>query len=112
MNDWPFRDPPNTATLTTREILEGHVPILLVTHDADDGSWQFLPGSTVSPDEGRVVGLGRMCLLDASIPELATYPKVGRRRASVATAPGTGSPSSVHVSVDHLQRYCMAETRR
>jgi hypothetical protein len=28
MDDWPFEDPPNTAALTTRDILEGTAPIL------------------------------------------------------------------------------------
>ena len=31
-------------------MLEG-APILLVTHDADDGSWQFLCGTTEDPAE-------------------------------------------------------------
>jgi len=56
MEDWPFEDMPNTAALTTSDVLEANAPILHVTHDADDGSWQFLPGRAVSTSEARVVG--------------------------------------------------------
>lgn len=28
MEDWPFEDPPNTAALTTRDVLEADAPIL------------------------------------------------------------------------------------
>lgn len=75
MDGWPFEDPPNTASLTTRDILEGSAAVLHVTHDADDGGWQFLPGSTVTPDDARVVGLGRMCSLDATLLEIADLPE-------------------------------------
>ena len=74
MDDWPFEDPPNTAALTTREILDG-APILAVTHDADDGGWQFLPGGTISVADGRVVGLGSMCRRDSTLRELADLPE-------------------------------------
>ena len=51
MTDWLFADTPTTAFITTRQVLEG-ATILLVTHDADDGAWQFLCGTTDDP-EGR-----------------------------------------------------------
>lgn len=57
--EWKFVDPPNVATFTTRKVLEGH-PILLVTHDFDDGAWQFLCGTTNDDADGRVVGLGEI----------------------------------------------------
>ena len=59
MESWPFADTPNTASITTRQVLEG-APVLLVTHDADDGSWQFLCGTTDDPADARIVGLGQM----------------------------------------------------
>ena len=46
MDVWPFADPPNTAVITTRPVLEQSAPILLVVHDAVDGTWQFLCGTT------------------------------------------------------------------
>jgi hypothetical protein len=38
MDSWRFADPPNTAAITTRPVLEQGAPILRVAHDADDGA--------------------------------------------------------------------------
>jgi len=73
MDDFPFEDPPNVATLTTINVLNGD-PILLVTHDDDDGTWQFLCGKTNNPDDGRIVGLGCIIEQDPSVSELADLP--------------------------------------
>jgi hypothetical protein len=71
---WAFDDPPNVATYTTRRVLdEGH-PILLVTHDEDDGAWQFLCGTTNDAAHGRIVGLECIVDLDPSLIELADLP--------------------------------------
>ena len=57
-SDWPFSDPKNVATITLRQILEEDRPVLYVTHDVEDGCWQFMDGND-APDEkdGRVVCL-------------------------------------------------------
>ncbi|MGE0708329.1 MAG: hypothetical protein AB7N76_18325 [Planctomycetota bacterium] len=70
MDDWPFADPPNVAAITLRSILEG-APILLVTHDEDDGGWQLLDGGDVREEDARVVGLGSMVDRDPTLRELA-----------------------------------------
>jgi hypothetical protein len=75
MGNWPFEQPPNTAALTTRDILEGKATILRVVHDADDGGWQFLPNTSVSPEDARVVGLGRICSRDPTLLDLADLPE-------------------------------------
>lgn len=72
--DWPFDHPPNTACITTRLVLEEGYPILLVTHDADDGSWQFLCGSTNNTADGRVVGLSQMLRLEPQLSKIADLP--------------------------------------
>jgi hypothetical protein len=73
-DDWPFEDPPNVAAITTVKVLdEGHA-ILLVTHDDDDGSWQFLCGTTGDAADGRVVGLECIVQKDPSLRELADLP--------------------------------------
>ena len=41
--DWPFEDPPNTAAITTRLVLDDGAPILLVTHGMEDGGWRQSP---------------------------------------------------------------------
>jgi hypothetical protein len=73
-NEWPFPDAPNTAVFTTQDILEGDKPILLVTHDQDDGAWQFHPAKTVMATEGRIVALEEMVFHDPSLIELADLP--------------------------------------
>jgi hypothetical protein len=74
MSDWPFDDAPNTAVITTRQVLEG-APVLLVSHDADDGSWQFLCGTTDDPADARLVGLGQAYTRDPTLGELADLPE-------------------------------------
>ena len=74
VDDWPFNDPPNTTAITTQHVLDRKLPILLVTHDADDGMWQFLCGTTNDPDDGRVIGLGCALEIDPSVYKLADLP--------------------------------------
>lgn len=71
---WPFDEPRNVATFTTTKVLHEGYPILLVTHDEDDGSWQFLCGTTNDPKDGRIVGLDCVYERDRSIRELADLP--------------------------------------
>jgi hypothetical protein len=73
--DWPFDDPPNVATISLRDIMERRRPILLVTHDADDGMWQFLDGRDApDPADGVVLSLDCVLGLDPTIAELADLP--------------------------------------
>jgi len=72
--DWPFDDAPNMAVITTRQITERSAPILLVSHDADDGGWQFLPGGSLLEDDARVVAMRSIWMLDPSVGELADLP--------------------------------------
>ncbi len=72
--DWAFEDGPNTATITTVKVLERRAPILLVTHDEDDGGWQFLCGTTNDDADARIVGLGTIVKWDPSVNELADLP--------------------------------------
>ena len=74
MTDWPFEDAPNTATITTVRVLDGSTPVCLVTHDADDGGWQFLCGTTDDPDDARIVALRSVVGLDPSLSQLADLP--------------------------------------
>ncbi len=72
--DWPFDQPPNTASITVRAVLEG-APILIVSHDADDGGWQFLDGNEVDEAEGRIIGLGTALRLDPTLRGVANLPE-------------------------------------
>jgi hypothetical protein len=71
---WPFEDPPNVAILTTANVLERGAPILLVTHDADDGGWQFLCGTTTDSKLARIVGLEEIVSKDRTVAQLANLP--------------------------------------
>jgi hypothetical protein len=72
--DWPFEDPPNVATITTRPVIDGSSWIALVSHDEDDGGWQFLGPEGPLEDQAMVVGLGSILKRDGSIAELADLP--------------------------------------
>ncbi|MGY1725601.1 hypothetical protein ACI79J_01390 [Geodermatophilus sp. SYSU D01062] len=59
MSDWPFAEPPDLGVITTRQVLDG-APVRLVSHDEDDGGWQFLCGTTSDPADGRIVHLSHV----------------------------------------------------
>ena len=71
---FPFDDAPNTATIVCRHIFNGENPILYVSHDEDDGMWQFLCGNTHKSEEAKVVSLKEVFELDNSVEEVADMP--------------------------------------
>lgn len=76
---WPFSDPKNLACITAIDVLDGRKPIGLVTHDVDDGSWQFLPFDGVGDDDDtgstrRVISLEETTKIEPCILELADLP--------------------------------------
>lgn len=84
---WPFPDPANVATITTRQVARDRRPILHVSHDADDGTWQFHAGGVASVDDGMVVSLEQMLLLDPSLADLGNL-----RCGWQATRPDPAAP--------------------
>lgn len=72
--EFPFNELPNTATITCCHIIDGSLPILYVSHDEDDGMWQFLCGESHDESEARVVSLYSIFVLDNSIAQLANMP--------------------------------------
>ena len=71
---FPFREPENTAVITCCHIIENGADILYVSHDAEDGMWQFLCGGTHTQEQARVVSLNEIFTLDNTISELASMP--------------------------------------
>ena len=72
---WPFKEPRSTAVFTTRQVLEQGRPIAIVSHDVEDGAWQFLCDTEERGDsDARVVDLGCMIGLDPSVGQLADLP--------------------------------------
>ncbi len=74
MNHWPFDDPENVVSRTLIQIMNDGHPILYVSHDADDGTWQFLTGDPVEKSDAMVVSLRSIFEFDSSIGELADLP--------------------------------------
>jgi hypothetical protein len=73
-DDWVFDEPKNVISVTTRQVMQEGSPILLVAHDAEDGSWQFLTGSIFSVADGMLVTLHTIVKHDPTVCELADLP--------------------------------------
>lgn len=71
---WPFDQPPDVAAVTTRQVLEGGLPILIVTHYSKDHDWGFVCGTTSDVKDGRVIGMGSVLKLDLTLWEIADLP--------------------------------------
>jgi hypothetical protein len=72
---WPFMDPPNTAVFTSVRILDEKDWVHYVTHDEEDGAWQFHPfGGPTTMKEAAVISLEHMLRIDPRIEELADLP--------------------------------------
>lgn len=70
---WLFPDPPGTAVISLKRIVQHGHPILYVSHD-DDGAWQFLDGEDVSTEDATVLSLSSIVKLDPTLVELADLP--------------------------------------
>jgi hypothetical protein len=74
-NNWPFADPRNIAVFTTADVLRLRHPILHVSHDEEDGAWQFHAGAQqTSASDALVVALSEMVEHDPTICEVADLP--------------------------------------
>lgn len=73
--EWRFADLKNVAVFTTTQVMRLRQPVLRVTHDDDDGAWQFHTGAPeVSAADMMIVALEEMVTHDATICELADLP--------------------------------------
>jgi hypothetical protein len=72
---WPFLDPPNTAVFTSVLILDEADWVHYVSHDEEDGAWQFHPYSGMTnEEEAAVVSLDHMLRIEPRLKELADLP--------------------------------------
>lgn len=71
---FPFYDKPNVVTIICCHIVDNKAPILYVSHDEDDGMWQFLCGKAHEIDEAKLVSLKEVFDLDNSIAVLKDMP--------------------------------------
>lgn len=72
-SNWFFAEARNLGVFTTSKVLYEHHPILYVTHD-EDGSWQFLCGTTNNADDLKLVCLKDIVELDRSVNGVADLP--------------------------------------
>jgi hypothetical protein len=84
---WPFDQPPNCATFTTRYVMTQHRPITRVVHDASDHGWQFLSDDGANMDDAMLVGLKEIVAHDNTVLEIADLPP-----GWIATRDQVGSP--------------------
>ncbi|MEM9542439.1 MAG: hypothetical protein AAGA60_23470 [Cyanobacteria bacterium P01_E01_bin.42] len=73
-DNWLFREPPNTAVLSSIHIIREKRDILYVSHDMDDGAWQFHHGNNVALENAIIVSLATIVRFDSSIQILADLP--------------------------------------
>jgi hypothetical protein len=69
-----FAEAPETMVFTTSRVTEQGYPVLVVAHDADDGAWQFLCGTTNDPRDGVSTSLGRIIERHPEMDALADLP--------------------------------------
>lgn len=73
---WLFSDPPNVAVIAHRKIVQNGEWIAYVSHDADDGAWQFhiQQSDPVQEGDAVLVSLRNIVDIDPSIQALADLP--------------------------------------
>lgn len=71
---WPFDQAENVATLTTKQVVEGGLPILSVVHYSDDHSWGFLCGTTAESEDLMMVSMKYAVDLDPTLKDIADLP--------------------------------------
>ncbi len=69
-----FNEHDNTMVITTKDIVLGLKPILLVSHDYEDGMWEFLDGEDVDENRACIVALTEILAMDKSLNELHDLP--------------------------------------
>jgi len=72
--DFKFFEEKNVAVFSVKQVFDEKHPILYVSHDDDDGAWQFLPGFEVGQEDVMVVALEQVTKLDPTINELFNLP--------------------------------------
>lgn len=71
-----FKESPNTAVFTTKYVLEDKKTITYVSHDEEDGAWQFFSDDKFDNYEevAKVLALQEIIEMDSSLLELAEMP--------------------------------------
>ena len=73
--DFKFNEERNVAVFTVKQIIRQQKPVLYVSHDEEDGAWQFLTGEPVEEKDSMIVLLEEMIAHDPTINELFDLPE-------------------------------------
>ena len=71
---WPFDQPRNCATITTKFVIEENRPVTFVSHDEDDHGWQFHSDDDATLEEAMLVSLECIIALDRTLFDVADLP--------------------------------------
>ncbi|MCD2165537.1 hypothetical protein [Comamonas koreensis] len=77
-----FADAHNTASFSTTKVVREHLPVLMVSHDAD-GAWQFLDATTDEPGDALLVCMACIYERDQTLEQIADLPLVSAWRQEV-----------------------------
>ena len=72
MSDFKKQD--NTMVITTKNVIAGIKPVLFVSHDSEDGMWEFLDGEELDENEACIVSLAEILEIDGSLGVLHDLP--------------------------------------
>lgn len=73
--NWKFPDPPHTLVYLSQTVHNGTEPVTYVSHDAEDGAWQFL-GDRMASGDGPVLSCFHHPIdSDTALSELADLPR-------------------------------------
>ena len=71
--NWKFPDPPHTGVYLSQAVHKGTEPVTYVSHDAEDGAWQFL-GNSMAKGGGVLSCFHHPVDSDPGLAELADLP--------------------------------------
>jgi hypothetical protein len=73
--EFKFQEPSDTACFVCDHVFNNERPILFVSHDKPDGSWQFLCGDDDHHDDSiRIISLKQTTERDSTINDLYEMP--------------------------------------
>lgn len=70
-----FKDAPETACIVCQHVLAGENPITFISHDKEDGMWQFLCSEDHILEDVRLISLAEAFQIDESIGQVADLPR-------------------------------------
>lgn len=72
--NYDFLDEKNTTVISTKKIMNKESSIMLVSHDEEDGMWEFLDGDDVNEEDAMIVSLFEIVQIDETINQIADLP--------------------------------------